>query len=83
MILTYLTCNLSIEDRERFLKYGVMVGNTIVVDAADLLAEEATVIVAIVCSRCGGEHMMDVCPISADTTPEIERNRAKQGGCCG
>lgn len=35
------------------------------------------------CERCSGPHATDQCPIPADMTPEIARNTAKRGGCCG
>lgn len=35
------------------------------------------------CPNCGGEHPLRRCPIPLDTSPEKERLRAQQGGCCG
>lgn len=36
-----------------------------------------------ICQRCGGQHNVSVCQIAPDTSPELERRKAQQGGCCG
>ena len=39
---------------------------------------------AVPCKHCGATwHLAKDCPIGDSTTPEVERRKAKAGGCCG
>jgi hypothetical protein len=75
--LTYLIENIPAKDRAHILHWGDVNGSYVTIDSADLNLPAP-------CERCGSiEHDTMNCPIPPDTSPEHERRKARQGGCCG
>jgi hypothetical protein len=76
MTLTLILDNIPAHQRAAALAYGRRDGNLITIDAADLFRPAPATLARPTAMRPPE-------PIPDDTSPEIERRKAKAGGCCG
>jgi hypothetical protein len=92
VILTYPIDQIPLHRREAFKAAGSCADGTVTIDTstpagAALFQKPLATIPKEkrhqVCPRCGGSHKLKDCPIPPDTSPETERRKARQGGCCG